>query len=239
MVLPGLSVGSMCGVLRSGKLVQHFGTQTVIRNSTMLSVVNMLLMGFALCPSSPLLFAFGLAVFGSGPGSAEVAMNIEGAEVEKALGKTLLPMMHGFYSLGTLVGAGIGMLLSAITFSAAWHIGLIGTAAALPMILAGMAIPYGTGKSSTTISGTTGEHPRPFWHDSQLILIGLIVLAMAFAEGSANDWLPLLMVDGHGFTPGMALGLFCGSWFIDRYSRITVGRAGYSTDYRSGWREPR
>ena len=37
------------------------------------------------------------------------------------------------------------------------------------------------------------------WRDAQLLLIGVIVLAMAFAEGSANDWLPLLMVDGHGW----------------------------------------
>lgn len=59
---------------------------------------------------------------------------------------------------------------------------------------------------------------------------------MAFAEGSANDWLPLLMVDGHGFSPtsgsliyagftlGMTLGRFTGGWFIDRYSRVAVVR---------------
>ena len=69
------------------------------------------------------------------------------------------------------------------------------------------------------------------------ILIGVVVLAMAFAEGSANDWLPLLMVDGHGFSPtsgsliyagftlGMTLGRFTGGWFIDRYSRVAVVRA--------------
>lgn len=63
------------------------------------------------------------------------------------------------------------------------------------------------------------------------------MLAMAFAEGSANDWLPLLMVDGHGFSPtsgsliyagftlGMTVGRFTGGWFIDRYSRVAVVRA--------------
>ena len=66
------------------------------------------------------------------------------------------------------------------------------------------------------------------------MLIGVVVLAMAFAEGSANDWLPLLMVDGHGFSPtsgslihagftlGMTVGRFTGGWFIDRYSRVAV-----------------
>ncbi|MEX0577125.1 MFS transporter, partial [Enterobacter cloacae subsp. cloacae] len=77
----------------------------------------------------------------------------------------------------------------------------------------------------------------PFYRDFQLMLIGVVVLAMAFAEGSANDWLPLLMVDGHGFSPtsgsliyagftlGMTVGRFTGGWFIDRYSRVAVVRA--------------
>ncbi|VFS69080.1 Inner membrane protein ybjJ [Raoultella terrigena] len=39
-----------------------------------------------------------------------------------------------------------------------------------------------------------GEKGLPVWRDVQLLLIGVVVLAMAFAEGSANDWLPLLMV---------------------------------------------
>lgn len=82
-----------------------------------------------------------------------------------------------------------------------------------------------------------GEKGVPFYRDIQLLLIGVVVLAMAFAEGSANDWLPLLMVDGHGFSPtsgsliyagftlGMTVGRFTGGWFIDRYSRVAVVRA--------------
>ncbi|MRE51999.1 MFS transporter, partial [Escherichia coli] len=81
------------------------------------------------------------------------------------------------------------------------------------------------------------EKGLPFYRDFQLMLIGVVVLAMAFAEGSANDWLPLLMVDGHGFSPtsgsliyagftlGMTVGRFTGGWFIDRYSRVAVVRA--------------
>jgi fucose permease len=55
----------------------------------------------------------GLTVFGGSFGSAEVAINVEGAAVEREMNKTVLPMMHGFYSLGTLAGAGVGMALTA------------------------------------------------------------------------------------------------------------------------------
>ena len=237
IVLFGLSVGSMSGVLCSGKLVKRFGTKKVIRTGMLMSIIGMLVMSIALVPGSPVLFALGLALFGGGLGSAEVAMNVEGAIVEKAMGKTLLPMMHGFFSLGTLAGAGVGMTLSALQFSAAWHVGLAAALAIVPVFIAIAAIPQGVGKDGQEEHASHGHPARPFWRDGQLMLIGLIVLAMAFAEGSANDWLPLLMVDGHGFTPasgsliytgftlGMTLGRFCGGWFIDRYSRVAVVRA--------------
>ncbi|RRA41477.1 MFS transporter, partial [Cronobacter sakazakii] len=105
IVLFGLSVGSMSGILCSGWLVKRLGTHTVIRNGMALGVIGMLLMALALWLASPLLFACGLAVLGAGMGSAEVALNVEGATVEQLQNKTVLPMMHGFYSLGTLIGA--------------------------------------------------------------------------------------------------------------------------------------
>jgi hypothetical protein len=125
-----------------------------------------------------------------------VAINVEGAAVEREMNKTVLPMMHGFYSLGTLAGAGVGMALTArvppICISCWrrwWH------HAHLP------SGPSRTAPVKTADERTSAEKGLPFYRDFQLMLIGVVVLAMAFAEGSANDWLPLLMVDGHGFSP--------------------------------------
>lgn len=236
VVLFGLSVGSMSGVLSSGWLVKRFGTRSVIRTAMSFSVVGMVILSVALWFASPLLFACGLAVFGASLGSAEVAINVEGAAVEQALDKTVLPMMHGFYSLGTLAGAGVGMGLTALGVSANLHILLAALATIMPIIISITAIPDGTGKGSGEENGHAAKGV-PFYRDGQLMLIGVVVLAMAFAEGSANDWLPLLMVDGHGFSPtsgsliytgftlGMTVGRFTGGWFIDRYSRVAVVRA--------------
>ncbi len=238
IVLFGLSVGSMGGILCSGWLVKRFGTRPVIRSGMILVFVGMLLMSLALWLASPWLFALGLAGLGSGMGSAEVAVNVEGAIVERMRKKTLLPMMHGFYSLGTLIGAGLGMVLTSTGLRADLHLLLAALIVVVPTVVALTAIPSGTGQErSTTTDIKAARAHRPFWKDGQLLLIGVIVLAMAFAEGSANDWLPLLMVDGHGFSPtsgsliyagftlGMTLGRFGGGWFIDRYSRVAVVRA--------------
>ena len=164
------------------------------------------------------------------------AINVEGAAVEREMNKTVLPMMHGFYSFGTLFGAGVGMAVTGFGLPAAPHILLAALVAIAPIAIAIRAIPDGTGKNAAE-SAHHEEKGLPVWRDVQLLLIGVVVLAMAFAEGSANDWLPLLMVDGHGFSPtsgsliyagftlGMTIGRFTGGWFIDRYSRVTVVRA--------------
>lgn len=236
VVLFGLSVGSMSGILSSAWLVKRYGTRKVIRATMSCAVLGMLVLSGALWLSSALCFAFGLAIFGGSFGAAEVAINVEGAAVEREINKTVLPMMHGFYSFGTLAGAGVGMMLTAFGISANIHILLAALFAILPIAIAIKAIPDGTGKNSAE-TAATAEKGLPFYRDIQLLLIGVIVLAMAFAEGSANDWLPLLMVDGHGFSPtsgslvyagftlGMTVGRFTGGWFIDRYSRVAVVRA--------------
>jgi MFS family permease len=69
-----------------------------------------------------------------------------------------------------------------------------------------------------------------------VLLIGLVVLGMAFAEGSANDWLSLAMVDGHGvdhaagaaifgvFVAAMTVGRVAGVRLLDRFGRVPVLR---------------
>ncbi|MDD0856874.1 MFS transporter [Arthrobacter alpinus] len=75
------------------------------------------------------------------------------------------------------------------------------------------------------------------WREPRILMLGLIILALALAEGSAMDWLPLLMVDGHGLTPtlgsvvfagfaaAMTLGRFLGAPLLKRFGNATVLRA--------------
>jgi fucose permease len=50
-------------------------------------------------------------------------------------------------------------------------------------------------------------------------------MAMALAEGTANDWLPLVMVDGHGFDAALGsatYAVFAASMTIGRFLRWLV-----------------
>ncbi|MFE6973524.1 MFS transporter [Streptomyces sp. NPDC057682] len=239
LVLFGLSTGSMAGVTASGPLVRRHGGRATILGGTVLIVAGLLVVaaGTAL-PRAAVVFG-GLALFGGGMGMSEVAFNIEGAAVETVIGRSVLPVLHGCFSLGTVVGALLGMALTAAALPVGWHLALVAVLIAAAGIRAVLAIPPGTGKE-TAPAATGREEARGgqlrVWRDRRLVLIGVIVLATAFAEGAANDWLPLLMVDGYDvsatvgsltfllFAASMTLGRFVGGPLLERYGRVLAVR---------------
>lgn len=171
-----------------------------------------------------------------GSGLCEIALNIEGAAIEEITGHPVLPTLHGFFSLGAVVGSLIGLGLTAIDFPASWH---LAGAALLMMGMALWAIPGVPFRQGIIVdkmdrTGDSQRQKKSVWRDSALILIATIVLATAFAEGSANDWLPILMVDSHGtsetlgslvftgFALTMTIGRFLGTPAVVKYGRPRV-----------------
>ncbi|MFJ8057703.1 MFS transporter [Streptomyces sp. NPDC096142] len=241
LVLFGLSVGSMIGILSSGRLVNRFGTRPVAGGGTVLIILSMAVVGAGSTVSSAPLVTLGLFLFGAGTGAGEVAINVDGADVERITGKTVLPTLHGFFSLGTVVGSSLGILCTAVSFPVHWHLAIVVLVTAGMFAYAYRFIPSGVGKDAGQApeSDETGAAPAraKVWKDRSLLLMGGVILAMALAEGSANDWLPLLMVDGHGMDPAlgsavyavfaaaMTIGRFGGSLLIDRLGRAAVVRA--------------
>ncbi|MGA8114333.1 MAG: MFS transporter [Actinocatenispora sp.] len=235
LILFGLSAGSMIGVLSSGRLVSRLGSRPIINSGALLTVLSLVVMGCgALIAFAPLVAA-GLFLFGVGMGGGEVANNVDGADVERITGRTLLPTLHGFYSLGTVIGGCVGILCTALRIPVYWHLFTAGAATAALAIHACRSIPMGVGKTTTAAERDIGT-TRPVWKDRRLLLIGGIILAMALAEGSANDWLPLLMVDDHGldaslgsavytgFAAAMTIGRIGGGLIIDRIGRARTLR---------------
>ncbi|MFM9593705.1 MFS transporter [Streptomyces scabiei] len=238
LVLFGLSLGSMLGISSSGRLVSRYGTRPVIAWGTWLLLAGMVTICWGGFASSVPLVTLGLCAFGAGMGVGDVAVNVDGADVERISGRTTLPPLHGFFSLGTVCGAVAGMAATAAGIPVHWHLAAVVAVCVGLLLYAVRSIPAGTGRTAPakTRDGDGERHPA-VWKDGRLLLIGAIVLAMALAEGSANDWLPLLMVDGHGMDPtagslvyagfaaAMTLGRFTGTYVLARYGRITVVRA--------------
>ena len=237
LVLFGLSTGSMAGVTASGPLVRRYGARAAIAFGAALIVAGLLVVaaGTALALAGGVFC--GLALFGGGMGLAEVAFNIEGADVERVIGRPVLPVLHGCFSMGTVAGALLGMALTAVAFPVGWHLGAVSVLVGTAALVAVRAIPHGTGKEAAGAAGPGGRSGQfAVWRDRRLVLIGVIVLAMAFAEGAANDWLPLLMVDGYEvsatagsltflvFAASMTFGRFTGGPLLQRFGPAKVVR---------------
>ncbi len=232
LILLGLSAGSMLGILVASPVVARFGTKPGIVTGAFTLAVSLPLIGLGAQLDVALLTAFGLFLFGYGMGGAEIAMNVEGAVVENAMGRPVLPALHGSYSLGTVVGALTGVLATLTGVPVVVHLGIVTVVAVPVLIWALTGVP--TIRPIRHAEGMPREPRSPLWRDGRLLLIGVIVLMLALAEGSATDWLPLLMVDGHGLDPAasslvyalfaasMATGRFAGGWFIARFGRAAV-----------------
>lgn len=238
LVLLGLSLGSMTGILSSGPLVARLGTRRVIVTGITSVILSMLVIGVGALAGHAPIVAIGLAMFGLGMGGSEVALNVDGADLERQLRRPVLPLTHGFFSLGTVAGATIGIVFTAADFSVVIHLVAVAVLT-FGMFLIAVSKMGGGVPRQPRHGNAAGEQARSrsLWTDPTLVMIGGIVLAMAFAEGTANDWLPLVMVDGHGFDPSwgsavyalfaaaMTVGRFCGSWVLQRVSRVNVVRA--------------
>jgi MFS family permease len=243
LILFGLSVGSMIGILVSGPLVSRWGTRPVMAVGVAAMAVGVAVVGVGAALGSGPLVALGLGLVGCGMGGGEIALNIEGAEVERLLGRSAMPAMHGFFSLGTVVGAVAGMVLTAVAFPVLAHLLIAAAVMLAGLAVAIRAVPAGVGRRAAAVAQDGGAHEGvapdggrapAVWKDTRLLLIGGIILALAMAEGTANDWLPLVMVDGHGFdaalgsavyavfAASMTVGRFVGGRFVDRYGRAAV-----------------
>ena len=64
----------------------------------------------------------GLFLLGFGSGTWDVAMNVEGAEVERRLGRSIMPRFHAGFSIGTVAGALGGSAMIVLGVSVTVHL---------------------------------------------------------------------------------------------------------------------
>lgn len=237
LFLFGSSLGAVIGLGLSAWIVSRYGARRAILVFTLISLTGMGLVGVVSVVWP--LFAIALLavfVFGVGFSITDVAMNVEGASVEREYGSDIMPWFHASFSLGTVVGAGLASLASAQGWGVEWHFPLVALVLIPSLLFAVKQLASGDSapsESSAERPKTGGQLAR-MWREPRTLAIGLVALGMAFAEGSANDWLPLAMADDRGasdaqaagwfvlFTGAMMVGRIAGVPLLDRYGRVRV-----------------
>jgi fucose permease len=235
LLLLALSGGAVLALLTAGAVVHRLSAaRTVVAGAASgaggLALVGVAAGGWGLVPA----VGAGLFAVGYGSGTCEVAMNVEGAAVERRLGRTIMPRFHAAWSLGTVAGAGIGAGFARIDVPIAVHLSLAAVVVAVGTLIAARSFlpPAAAGRPSG--AARRGSGLLAAWREPRTILIGLLVLVLAFTEGAANDWLAVAFVDGHQvseamgalsfgvFVAAMTFGRTAGTVALDRWGRVRV-----------------
>ncbi|MGG0595081.1 MFS transporter [Bacillus altitudinis] len=236
LILLGLSVGSIVGLILSNVFVRKKGGRVAIVVSAFLMFIGFSTLAIGAALSSTLIVTAGLFLFGSGSGMCNVAMNLEGTEIEYQIKRTILPILHASFSIGTLIGAGAGILFIYLGVSVLIHLHTIALLFFLSILICTRFIPHGTGKDQDETQTESVEASQTSWLNKRTISLAMIALCLAFVEGSANDWIPLAMVDGYQvshsmstviyalFLCGMISGRLLSGRFIDRFGRVLLLR---------------
>jgi MFS family permease len=230
LLLLAIAAGSVLAMPSTGPAIERFGTVPVIRAAAVSALVGLSLVSFALATSTVWVAAVALFAYGVGTGVWDVAMNVEGAAVEQHLGRTVMPRFHAGFSLGTVVGSGVGAAVVALGVPTAAHL--------VPAVLLGVTGLVVGSRAFLPDEPVDHQEPRPSawgaWTEPRTLLIGLMVLALALTEGTANDWLALALVDGYGvehwvgvagfavFVTAMTGGRLWGPLLLDRFGRAAV-----------------
>lgn len=230
--LLGMAVGALIAFPMTGSLIARFGSARVTVAYAALYSLAMPLLGLA--PGLPWLFA-ALALFGFGNGGMDVAMNAQGVEVERSLRRHIMNSLHGFFSLGGLVGAATGGLFASAAVAPVAQFGIIAALALLAlMATARKLIP-----DEPSAHATNGKRvptfalpPRELWG------LGLVAICSAIGEGSVGDWSALYLKDSlltsagtaalgyAAFSVAMLVGRFGADRVVARFGPARVVRVG-------------
>ncbi|MGB3762628.1 MAG: MFS transporter [Ornithinimicrobium sp.] len=244
LALIGGGLGSLLAMPFTGRLVDRFGTKRVVTVSIVLACAGWSSLAFV---PNPWVMGVALVLTGAPVGIWDVAMNVQGSQVERLRGRSLMPFFHAAFSAGTVVGAGTGALAAYLGVgllqlpaigAMAMVIGLVSVRGFMPDQSADAEEAERPGGLPTEGQDVGGQPPARRGVSSLEIMIGVVCLGGALAEGSANDWLAILLVDVQeapaalgalaltAFNLAMMTGRLLGSPAIDRFGRERVVQAG-------------
>jgi MFS family permease len=234
LILLCLAAGSGIGTPLSGLIISRLGESRTVSVMAVAAAAGMAAAAVGVLLGTPAVAA-GLFVFGFGSGTWDVAMNVQGAAIERVLGRAILPRFHAGWSFGTVAGAGTGAVMVALGVPVTAHLLAVAVVVAVVVPVAARGFLPG---AHAPVPGDRSARRRQLasWTEPRTLLIGLFVLCMALTEGTGNDWLSLAVIDGYHsavvtgtltfavFLAAMTAGRWWGPKLIDRYGRVLVLR---------------
>lgn len=224
-----MGLGSILAMPMTGQLCARFGSRTVVAVTAV--PASAFLVCLALAPNVVVL-AFFLLCMGACYGAWDVAMNIQGSYVERSADRPWMSRFHACWSVGSIVGAGLGALAAWAGMGVATQFTLVATLIALGVLL---ALRSYVDERAPGPLATDPEKAGRFVN-RRLVLLGLITLCGTCIEGAAADWLGLHITDdlagtaaiaaaGYAiFATAMTVVRFAGTPLLTRLGRVRTLR---------------
>ena len=248
--LIALTVASLTGLTVVSWVHRVLGARNGILGALWIAAAGIVTIGLGAGPARSLpLTVLGLAAIGFGIGTLDVLINVEGAALEAAFARSLMPFLHASWSAGAILGAGIGAAAAALAVPVHWQFAAEGLAVAAVAVWVAASIPVHATSDTRPVADDQADRGGAAsrlgrlrrwgagWTNLSLLLIGLVMLGAELGEGSANTWLTLAARDAHGHSEGAAAAFFVlfaaaetlaratGGPLVDRFGRPGVVRA--------------
>jgi MFS family permease len=212
--LVGLAVGLLIGTRVAGAPVDRFGSRPVMRIGFPLMAATLVLPGLA---DSLVTLFLSLFVLGLASGALDVAMNAQGIEVERQLGRPILSGLHGLWSIGLGIGAGFAALAAAIEAEPLEHFAVV----AAVLALASLVFLRGLLAAHRPAPGEPAEERVTVRWTLALVLLGVIAFCSFVGEGAASDWSAVYMtqeLDASEALGAVAFAAFAVTMAIARFA---------------------
>lgn len=176
------AVGSLALMPTTGWIIHRLGGKAATRLLLALWCLVLILPTFA--TSLPTLCVMLLA-FGAAAGMADVAMNAQGVALEQALGKSIISGLHGLWSIGGFVAAGIGALAARQDLGVRTHF----LAMAVILLIIGQLAGHALAPAPRVpTSSDEPASPRFAFPTGPVLVIALVAFCACFAEVAGSDW---------------------------------------------------
>ncbi|MEU1019094.1 MFS transporter [Streptomyces sp. NPDC005898] len=249
LALLAVSAGAVVTMTLTGRLCRRYGSLPVT-----VACGVLLPLSVALPPLTDSVLVLGLVllVFGAAYGGISVAMNSAAVDLVSALRRPVMPSFHAAFSLGGMLGAGLGGLVAAHLSPTPHLLGITVTGLAVTAVTAPTLLRPGAAELLRAHSPVRPDGPaaaskrggsrRMDRRTRGLVLVfGLIALCTAYGEGAIADWGPLhLEQDLHAhpgvaaagyscFAFAMTVGRLLGTTLLERLGRTRTVVAGGAT----------
>jgi hypothetical protein len=235
-VLLAAAVGAVSSLFTAGRVMAALGAR---RTAAGAAVLGGGLLGSVLAfqglPMSLLLLQ--VVALGACMCLFDVALNTEGAALERLGGRPFMSHLHGMFSVGGMLGAGAVAALLGVGIAPGVQLWALGLGVGLVAVWAARGMLREEGRATVGMPQSSAQ-AHFVWPRGQLLVIGLLILAGMTAEGAMYDWCVLYLQQELGqpqsqaalgyavFSASMAASRFAGDALRARYDERTLLRCG-------------